>query len=284
MKTDGSLEYLLVDSLTDPENRPHRRLFIIDIQVEQHDSEEILSLGKRLRERIQKTEARLEDAQAQFKALGYSQAFLQDQFEQQREYQSRPIQSEQPLNVRCNYLNDRCFQLERSKNKGLNAVNRIIQLTNEVQDLKDQKEDLSGQLGCISDNDQDSAATHILWFDLVTALEAKETVIARLEAQIRSKTHELNLSDQTNVKKLEEMKKNDWFNILLNMRALKERIVSKIREHKFKVANLDRAARTQAMGESDRTICIFSETHWNRHRSRNARACQESHQTPQPHS
>ena len=182
---------------------------------------------------------RLEDAQAQFKALGYSEAFLQRQFDQQREYQSRPIQSEQPHDVRCHYLNDRCSQLEQSKNKGLNAVNRIMQLTNEVQSLKDQKEELSRQLEHLSNDDEDTAAACILRFDLVAELEAKETVIARLEAQIRSKTHELNLGDGTNITKLEEMKKNDWFNIQLNMRALKERIISKIREHKFEVANLD---------------------------------------------
>jgi len=53
------------------------------------------------------------------------------------------------------------------------------------------------------------------------------------------------------------MKKDDWFSIQLNLRALKDRIVSKIREHKFEVANLDRAVRTQAMGKLD-TVCGFS--------------------------
>lgn len=62
--------------------------------MEQRDSEEIISLGRQLNDRIEKTEARLNNALAEFNSLGYSEVYLQSQFKQQRAYQSRPIQSE----------------------------------------------------------------------------------------------------------------------------------------------------------------------------------------------
>ncbi|KAF9515371.1 hypothetical protein BS47DRAFT_1262229, partial [Hydnum rufescens UP504] len=211
----------------------HRRLFILDLQIEQRDSEETLSLCKRLRDRINKTQARLGLAKAEFDTLGYSQEYLRGQFEQQQAYQSRPIQ-------------------KQSKNKGVVIVNRIIQLTNEVETLKDQKGDLVKELKRIYEDDEDSTMTQSLHFDMISALEAKDAAITRLETQIKSKTTELNLGDPTNAVKLEEMKKDDWFSIQLNMCALKDRIISKIRERKFEVANLDRAVRTQAMDHATR--------------------------------
>jgi hypothetical protein len=137
-------------------------------------------------------------------------------------------------------------------------VNRIIQISNDVEALKDQRGELVNELRSISNDNQDSASTRVLRFDLNCALEAKDASIARLEAEIKSKTDALNLGDPINAAKLEEMKKDDWFGIQLNMGALKDRIVSKVREQKFEVANLDRAVRTQAMGEFRQRISIFS--------------------------
>lgn len=156
-----------------------------------------------------------------------------------------------------NHVNDANLWIGQSKNNGLVAVNRIIQLTNEVDVLKDQKEDITKQLKNINEDDRNSATTHVLRSDLIVTLEAKEAVINQLESQIKSKTNELKLGDPTTAAKLDKMKKDDWFSIQLNLRALKDRIVSKIREHKFEVANLDRAVRTQAMGKLD-TVCGFS--------------------------
>jgi hypothetical protein len=128
-------------------------------------------------------------------------------------------------------------------------VNRIIQLTNEVETLKDQKGDLITELERVYEEDEDLAATQLLHFNIASALEAKDTAIAQLESQIKSKTNKLNLGDPTNAVKLKEMKKDNWFSIQLNMCALKHRIISKIWEHKFEVANLDRAVCMQAMGK-----------------------------------
>ncbi|KAF9511209.1 hypothetical protein BS47DRAFT_1364031 [Hydnum rufescens UP504] len=138
---------------------------------------------------------------------------------------------------------------KQSKNKGIIIVNHIIQLTNEVETLKDQKGDLVKELERIYEDDKDSAMTQSLCFDMISALEAKDTAITWLETQIKSKTTELNLCDPTNAVKLEEMKKDDWFSIQLNMHALKDWIISKIWEHKFEVANLDHTVCTQAMDE-----------------------------------
>jgi hypothetical protein len=146
-------------------------------------------------------------------------------------------------------VNDANILVEQSKNKGLVVVNQIMQLTNEVDALKDQKDDIAEQLKNINEDDSNSVTTRVLQSDLIVTLEAKEAVIARLESQIKSKTNKLKLGDPTTAAKLDKMKNDDWFNIQLNLRALKDRIISKIREHKFEVANLDRAVRTQAMGK-----------------------------------
>jgi hypothetical protein len=103
-------------------------------------------------------------------------------------------------------------------------VNRIIQLTNEVETLKDQKGDLITELKRVYEEDEYSAVTQLLRFNIASALEAKDTAITWLESQIKSKTNELNLGDPTNAAKLEEMKKDDWFSIQLNMHALKDQI------------------------------------------------------------
>jgi len=73
-----------------------------------------------------------------------------------------------------NHVNDANLWIGQSKNNGLVAVNRIIQLTNEVDVLKDQKEDITKQLKNINEDDRNSATTHVLHSDLIVTLEAKE--------------------------------------------------------------------------------------------------------------
>ena len=177
------------------------------------------------------------------------------------------------LHNSLNHVIDVYSPIEQSKNKGVLAVNRIVQITNELETLKDQKEDLEKQLESVDDDHRDSAANRALQFDLITALEAKELAISRLEARHKSKTAELNLGDPTSATRLERMKNDDWFRIQLNMRALKDRIVSKIREHKFEVANLDRAVRTQAMGRFKLIGAHISSYHLPYSRSLNTRTC-----------
>jgi hypothetical protein len=73
-----------------------------------------------------------------------------------------------------------CSQTEQLKNRGLTAVNQIVQLMNEIDVLKDQKEELVHQIEAITEDNLDTAATCVLRSDLIIALEAKEAAISHL--------------------------------------------------------------------------------------------------------
>ncbi|KAF9517049.1 hypothetical protein BS47DRAFT_1390104 [Hydnum rufescens UP504] len=170
-----------------------------------------------------------------------------------------------PFSLLCKLHDDLYSPPGQSQNKGFIPVNWIVQLTNEVEALKDQKEELAHEIKNIHEDDSDMAATHVLRFDLILALEVKEVVISHLESPIKHKTNELNIGDPVTAARLEKMKNNNWFSIQLNMCALRDRIVAKIWEHKFEVTNLDCAVHTQAMDHATqehakKAITCFSPT------------------------
>jgi hypothetical protein len=153
---------------------------------------------------------------------------------------------------------------------------------NEVEALKDQKEELTHEITNIHEDNSDTAATHVLRFDLILAWEAKEVVISCLKSQIKHKTNKLNLGDPETAARLEKMKNDNWFSIQLNMHALRDQIVAKIQEHKFEVMNLDHAVHTQAMGELKYGEHVFLNS-FGFHRSCYMGTCQKGHYMLQPH-
>jgi hypothetical protein len=96
----------------------------------------------------------------------------------------------------------------------------------------------------------DSIAVSSARFDILTSIEAKTRVLTRLQKDIDTATSHINLHDKVSAAKLNEIKKQPFFALQMNMRAVKARLCTKLRERKFELANLERAYRSKQMGAS----------------------------------
>ncbi|KAF9503164.1 hypothetical protein BS47DRAFT_1369746 [Hydnum rufescens UP504] len=63
--------------------------------------------------------------------------------------------------------------------------------------------------------------------------------IWQLETTINKKTNELQLTNHVSASELNRLKKDKWVNIQLNLHALCEQLLKKLRARKFELATLD---------------------------------------------
>lgn len=75
-----------------------------------------------------------------------------------------------------------------------------------------------------------------------------QDTISRLEDSITKKTRVLRLEDRMSADKLANLKKDKWINLQLNIRVLRDQLITKLRARKFELANLERAHSSRAMG------------------------------------
>jgi hypothetical protein len=80
---------------------------------------------------------------------------------------------------------------------------------------------------------------------------AQDTIL-RLEDRIARKIKALRLEDRASADKLVNLKKDKWINLQLNIRVLRDQLITKLRARKFELANLERAHASRAMGMSIR--------------------------------
>lgn len=204
----------------------HRRLFILDLQVEHIDEIKRVGMGKWLQARIDRLQCRLEEAE---KKLGdRSVSYLLGQFKAQREYHSQPVS-------------------RQSQTKGARAVERIISLSATLEAQKGNLKDLIAE-GNDLVGDESSASNLVLveWQEKVRILKE---AIRRLESTVKKKTDELRLSHRASAAELSKLKKDKWVNIQLNLRVLREQLLRKLRARKFELATLDRANSTRILDQ-----------------------------------
>jgi predicted HNH restriction endonuclease len=196
----------------------HRRLFILDLQVEHIDEGKWVGMGKWLQDRVDRTQRRLEEAE---KKLGdRSITYLLDQFKAQREYHSQPIS-------------------RQSQTKGTRAIEQILALTATLDTQKANLNDLVAEGNDLAlDNSSASALVQTEWQEKIKSLKV---AIKNLQVSIKKKTDELRLSDRASAAELRKLKSDKWVNTQLNLRVLREQLLKKLRARKFELASLDRA-------------------------------------------
>ncbi|KAF9503945.1 hypothetical protein BS47DRAFT_1309035 [Hydnum rufescens UP504] len=207
----------------------HRRLFVLDLQIEHLDHLKMQQAGVWLEKRVKATKARLIIAQEKRARIPLSDEFLQSQFEEQRAYQSRPLE-------------------RQSKKKGFLAVEKILAVRQRLDAARDLVEALQKQLIAIPVSD--TIATRNEVGEITSALAEQEKVVSCLSKQEDDLTAILKLGDPVSYDNLKKMKDHPWFEHQLNMRALKARILAKACQRNFEAHNLTGAFRSKALGDT----------------------------------
>ena len=135
----------------------------------------------------------------------------------------------------------------QSKNKGVRAVERILMIREQINSTESLLNGLRIKFAKLSTNK--STTTRNDLYDISSDIETNASLIKRLERDEAELSDRLRLGNPLSYRRLETMKQHAWFEHLLNMRALKSRIIAKICERKFELANLSGACRSKAVGE-----------------------------------
>ena len=207
----------------------HRRLFLLDLQIEHQDCQKLRLAGVWLEKHVKVTKARHALAEEKRAKIRHTDEYLQAQFEEQRAYQSRPLE-------------------RQSKKKGFHAVEKILAVRQRLSAAQDLTEVLQNQL--LSTPVSDSIASRNEIGEITSAIMEQEKITSRLSKQDHDLTAVLKLGDPVSYEKLEKMKGHAWFEHQLNMHALKARIVAKACEKNFETHNLTGAFRSKAVGMS----------------------------------
>jgi len=178
---------------------------------------------------VKATKARLALAQEKRAKIRHTDEYLQAQFEEQRAYQSRPLE-------------------RQSKKKGIHAVEKILAVRQRLSAAQDLTEVLQKQLLSVPVSDSIASRSEIA--EITSAIVEQEKIVSRLSKQDHELTAVLKLGDPVSFSKLEKMKGHAWFEHQLNMRALKARIIAKACERNFETQNLTGAFRSKAVGTS----------------------------------
>ncbi|KAF9503718.1 hypothetical protein BS47DRAFT_1402133 [Hydnum rufescens UP504] len=204
----------------------HRRLFLLDVQIEHLDRSKMCEAGVWLEKRVKATKARLALVEEKRARIHYSNEYLQLQFKEQRAYQSRPLE-------------------RQSKKKGFHAVEKILSVRHRLYVAQDLVDVLQKQLLSVPVSDTVASRNEIA--EITSALVEQEKVVVRLSKQDDDLTVVLKLGDPMSYDNLMKMKEHPWFEHQLNMHALKACIIAKACQKNFEMDNLTGAFRSKAV-------------------------------------
>ena len=138
--------------------------------------------------------------------------------------------------------------LGQSQTKGARAIERILSLEGTLQSQREILVALSKELGGLAaDNSVGGLSLHEEWKERV---KMAQDTISRLEGNIAKQTRALRLEDRVSAAQLANLKKDKWINLQLNIRILRDQLITKLRARKFELSNLERAHSSRAMGTS----------------------------------
>jgi Kyakuja-Dileera-Zisupton transposase/CxC1 like cysteine cluster associated with KDZ transposases len=203
----------------------HRRLFILDLQVEHIDEGKRESVGKWLHDHFKRAQDRLDEAED--KLDGLSTEYLLEQFKEQRRYHSQPMS-------------------RQAQTQGARAIERILSLQSTLDTQRENYQELVKEGNDMVAEDSASEAVLEEWRGNVNSTKA---AIAKLEKDIKTKTNELKLGDRVAAQKLSKLKRDKWIALQLNLRVLREQLVRKLRARKFELATLDRTHSTRILDQ-----------------------------------
>jgi hypothetical protein len=142
--------------------------------------------------------------------------YLLDQFKEQCTFQSRPIP-------------------QQSKTKGSCAIEHILSMSQSTDSLRVHLRELTDELAGLVIDTGVVALEDELWLK-ITEIQAS---VWCLENNIAKKTEVLHISDQKSHKELEQLKTNKWINLQLNIRVVRDQLLTKLRAWKFELAGLE---------------------------------------------
>ena len=157
-----------------------------------------------------------------------------------------------------NILVELTVRIGQSKNSGIKAVEKIVTLQESASTMKAAIAMLESEL--IKYVLTNSITVSSVRFDILTNIEVKTHVLTCLQRDINTATNHINLHDKVSAAKLNKIKKEPFFALQMNMRVVKARLCAKLRECKFKLANLEQAYHSKQMGMSIfcNTACIIT--------------------------
>lgn len=210
-----------------------RRLYIIDMQIEHIRRAKYPQLGAALHRRLVITHKRLVEAEAKLAPTGFSIPYLLDQFKQQRRYQSRPIS-------------------RQSKMQGLKAVQDIIDIEATLGTLEISLQSLHQELTALASSPDSNTHRQA---EVNGRIKAQSASVSKLTKELHRKTADV-MKDQPASKSLLDLKTNQWLTAKLNMRIVKDQVISKLQSHKRPLVALDKQLHVHEMGEfSYQNLC-----------------------------
>ncbi|KAF9510726.1 hypothetical protein BS47DRAFT_1364322 [Hydnum rufescens UP504] len=186
------------------------------------DEEKWGDFGKWLQVRVDRAQSRLDEAKEKLAKSTFSIEYLLHQFKDQCAYHSKPI-------------------MRQSKTQGAHAIEHILSLQSTLEAQQENLQELISEGNDVIPEDSAGEAVLVKWQERV---HSTKLAISRLQSNIKKRMEGLKLGDRVAAWKLEQLKKDRWITMQLNLRILREQLVRKLHARKFKLATLDRAHST----------------------------------------
>ncbi|KAG6834332.1 hypothetical protein H0H93_010415 [Arthromyces matolae] len=198
------------------QSRSGQRLYTLDRQVNQDHSEILENLGAWLLRRSQHASQKRVASEAVLTACQHPEAFLRDQWKKQVEAQTKPLP-------------------RQSKNAGEKAVNELIRLREQRDELKKREHDFDNIL-------RNTSTPQDIHDDTLVELDKIRSCFKELTSKIRTKESALGVQERL---RLQRWIKSEYITTLMKLRALKLRLRDKLRARKFELDRVERSFRHQ---------------------------------------
>ncbi|KAF9505368.1 hypothetical protein BS47DRAFT_1368120 [Hydnum rufescens UP504] len=210
----------------------HRCLFILNLQVECIDEEKWGDFGKWLQVHVDQAQSWLDEAREKLAESTFSIKYLLHQFKEQCAYHSKPI-------------------MQQSKTQGAHAIEHILSLQSMLEAQQENLWELISEGNDVIPEDSAGEAILVKWQERV---HLTKLAISQLQSNIKKRMEGLKLGDWVVARKLEQLKKDRWITMQLNLCILCEQLVQKLHAHKFKLATLDHAHSTWILDQKTKDI------------------------------
>ncbi|KAF9508868.1 hypothetical protein BS47DRAFT_1365635 [Hydnum rufescens UP504] len=190
----------------------HQHLFILNLQVEHIDEEKWGDFGKWLWVHVDRAQSWLDEAKEKLAESTFSIEYLLHQFKEQHAYHSKPI-------------------MQQSKTQGACAIEHILSLQSTLEAQQENLWELISKGNDVIPEDSAGEAVLVEWQERV---HLTKLAISQLQSNIKKRTEGLKLGDQVVAWRLEQLKKDRWITMQLNLCILYKgdgRILSDIKDN-----------------------------------------------------
>jgi ABC-type transporter Mla MlaB component len=185
--------------------------------VEHIDEEKWAGFGKWLRVHVDHAQSQLDEAKEKLASSTFLIEYLLQQFKQQCAYHSKPI-------------------TRQSKTQGAHTIDHILSLQSMLEAQQENLQELINEGNDVIPQDSAGEAMLVEWQEKI---HSTKMAISRLQSNIKKRMEGLKLGDRVAAQKLEQLKKDRWIAMQLNLHVLHEQLVWKLRARKFELATLD---------------------------------------------